>query len=590
MRVASVAVPVLGLACGCAFLSGHRLDGPEGPPRPIRIVSAKFGGSCKGQSDDVGPLFRGACEGKWRCAVRLPRQLSATQKKVEEAARETCYGATYTVNWTCAQGTGVHTLTNGPGARLRLSCLRPGPEDLEATELADKTGTTPAVTTSGSSQDVHGRLLATAQDDPADQQIVVRNRTVPTDEAGVFKVSDVPPTYDLSVVGRKGKQVSIYLDLSRRDPVVTFTGWRGPIRGASVTGRVAGPEMSKTRLWSTLHFFSPLRPNRLGDAGFFGRSYPDEIPDSSIGWTGPPTLSGRMLVFIVDRRDQGDGFVGIASKTITLDDGDSASEDLTAVKLSSGHIVGTWNPARNPQTTYLSISYELDDGSGEFWVAGCGLRDSAMRVLRPVGEPLDPPDADQEQAFDCPLRDVSFLPGRYRVFAMGKDNDILDPAQEPLTACSIRLDRTGASLPCQRATAIVAREASPNTTAQFTSLARQEMNEATRDSVLAWEGQRDSTFAVELEPVSSHRAPRISLFTSRTSFRWSDLDALGVGFPAGATYQATVGSLPVSSMDEIASFDWWYAPAQRHTWPEPEHYGVKLSDPSAPVRAPRAPK
>jgi hypothetical protein len=296
-----------------------------------------------------------------------------------------------------------------------------------------------------------------------------------------------------------------------------------------------------------------------------------------------------MLVFIVDRRDQGDGFVGIASKTVTLDDGDSASEDLTAVRLSSGHIVGTWNPARTPQTTHLSISYELDDGSGEFGVASCKLRDFAMRVLRPAGQPLDPPDADQEQPFDCPLHDVSFLPGRYRVFAMGKDGNVLDPAQEPLTACSIRLDNTGASLPCQRATAIVAREASPNTTAQFTSLARQEMNKVTRDSVLAWEGQRGSIFAVELEPFSSRgRVPRISLFTSSTSFRWSDLDALGVDVPAGATYTATVVSLPVSSVDELASLDWWYARAQRHTWPEPEHFMVKLVDPSAPVRAPRA--
>jgi hypothetical protein len=445
----------------------------------------------------------------------------------------------------------------------------------------------------GSSKDIQGRFLGTWSDGLAGHEIVVEKQKVSSDGSGAFKLSGVSPTYDLAVLGKNGAQVSVYLGLSRRDPVVALSTWpnghRGDLRReAHVTGRVAGPELSKTegRLWATLHFFSALRPHGVSDSGFIGRPYPGDIPEAPIGWAGPPVVSGRMLVFI--RVEHTGELVGIASKSITLEDGDSASEDLTAVKLSSGHVVGTWNPARNPLTTTLTVSYALDDASGEFGVANCKLRDFAMRVLRPSRPPLEPPYADQEQPFDCPIRDVGVVPGRYRISVMDKDNNVLDPTHEPLTDCSIRLDNQETALPCQRAAAVVVGEAATDSVLQFSSLAEQEPNEITSDSVFAWKRQPHSVYAVDLEPLRPYSlVPWITLYTSKTRFRWSDLNALGIGFPAGAVYSAMVFSVPVSSVDGIASSDWWYGQTLRSSRSAPNPTLVKLTEPGASIPDPQ---
>jgi hypothetical protein len=73
MRLAvSFAVLLLGVACGSALVPIQSLqpDKLQGASDSITIVSARFGSNCKGPSDDVTALFRQACDGKWRCAVR----------------------------------------------------------------------------------------------------------------------------------------------------------------------------------------------------------------------------------------------------------------------------------------------------------------------------------------------------------------------------------------------------------------------------------------------------------------------------------------------------------------------------------------
>ena len=284
MRLAvSFAVLLLGVACGSALVPIQSLqpDKLQGASDSITIVSARFGSNCKGPSDDVTALFRQACDGKWRCAVRSSRQLSAKQEAVNQAARETaCGGALYTVDWICGEGTGKRSLRNGPGLRFRLSCPRPDAQGDEASAgVAVQPEAQPVaapLATSGSNRDlaVRGRFLGTWAAGVADRTIVVGSQQTSTDQTGAFSLSDVPATYDLSVIEKDGARVSLFLGLSRRDPVVAHAEWQGgqPAglrRGASISGRLAGVEFAKAdgRLRATAQFFSPITGSLVRSAG-----------------------------------------------------------------------------------------------------------------------------------------------------------------------------------------------------------------------------------------------------------------------------------------------------------------------------------
>jgi hypothetical protein len=603
-RAVSFAVLLLGVACGSALGPNQSLqpDKLQGAPGSITIISARFGSNCKGPSDDVTALFRQACDGKWRCAVRTSRQLSTRQEAVNQAARETtCGGALFTVDWICGEGTGKRGLRADPGARFRPSCARPDAQDDEASVASQPEAQPVAapLAASGSNRDlaVHGRFLGTSATGVADRKIVVGSQQTTTDQTGAFSLSDVPATYDLSVIEKDGAQVSLFLGLSRRDPVVAQAEWQGPEhtslrRGASISGRLAGAELSKAdgRLRATPQFFSAMQPLHRSNAGFMRSNYPGDMSRCPISWRGPSTISGRFLASIhADTNKHGYVLVGIASKLLTLEDGDNVSEDLTVTKLSSGHIAGTWDPAQNPQARSLSISYELSDGSGEFWVGGCPLRDGAGRLLPSPTGPDAAPDTDHRQSFDCPLPDVSFLPGRYRVFVVDRYS-ILDPERERLTTCGIRMGSTDLVMPCNTPEHANPEATTLPATVQFTSPAHRQVTSMTGDARFEWEAQDNSIYAIVLSPGKPFNlVPRISFFTRKTSFRWTDLTAHGIGFPTGAVYFCTVTSIPVSSVDQVASLDWWYGRAPEGRHPEAESSGVKLMDPTAPIADPLAP-
>ncbi len=606
MRLAvGFVVLLLAVACGNALAQTKslQLNNLQGAPGPIKIISARFGTTCKGPSDDVTTLFQPTCDGKWRCIVRSSRQLSAKQKAVVEVARETGCAALYLVDWICGDDTGKRSLRDVEGARFRLSCPRPVYEnDGDSAAAASEPAVQPAAASlpaSGSRRGlaagVHGRFLATPAAGVADHKIVIGRRQTLTDEAGVFRLSDLPATYDLSVIDKDGAKVTLFLGLTRREPVVAQAewnnGWRVDLgRGAFISGRLAGPELAEAggRLRATSQFFSARKPVPRGDAGFFQRaSYPGDIGRNPISWRGPPTISGRLLA-LIHHEGKGDDYrlVGIASKTLTFEDGDNVSEDLTAIKLSWGHIAGTWNPAENPQAKALSVSYQLGDGSGEFWVGACHLRDSMGRVLSTHGSSPVAGDA-REQPFDCPLPDVTVLPGRYRAFLVEKYGSVLEPEREHPTTCNIEMG--GTAVPCGQAANDVPKPTVPATT-KFTSPPDRQFTAITSDSRFEWKPRKNSVYAIDLVPNRAFNlVPKISLFTRKTSLRWSDLTACGIGFPTGAVYMASVTSIPVSSVDQVASLDWWYGRSAGNQQPESSPSGVRLADPAASALDPRAP-
>jgi hypothetical protein len=130
------------------------------------------------------------------------------------------------------------------------------------------------------------------------------------------------------------------------------------------------------------------------------------------------------------------------------------------------------------------------------------------------------------------------------------------------------------------------------TTAQFTVPPHSQFTTITTASRFDWEPQKNSVYAIDLRPSGNrpfNLVPRISFFTKKTSFRWSDLAGHGIGFPTGATYVASVTSIPVSSVDQVASLDWWHERGSGKGQPESKSSEVRLADPAAAALNPRAP-
>jgi hypothetical protein len=441
--------------------------------------------------------------------------------------------------------------------------------------------------------DVHGRFLTTVRVGVAERTIAVGDRQSATDPTGAFTLSGVPATYDLAVVDKDGARLALFLGLSRRDPVISDAEWQGGDRGALrrgafISGHLAGAALPtpEGRLRATVQFFSVRQPLRRSDAGFFQRaSYPGNIGRNPITWRGPPSISGRLLatIHVQGKRDDYP-LVGIASKQLTFEDGDNVSEDLAAIPLTAGRIAGTWNPAANPQVASLSVAYQFSDGSGEFWVGACRLRDPAGRVLpvSPGASPIVNPVG--EQPFSCPLPDVSMLPGRYRVFLVENYGSVLEPEREHLTTCTIQPGGAGPATPCEQATRDAPAPPDDTTTEQFTSPPHSQFTDIGRNFRFAWKPRKNAVYAIDLLPRKSFNlVPRISLYTRKTSFGWSDLAKYGIGFPTGAKYLASVRSIQVSSVDQVASLEWWYGRDSESARIAVQSSGVRLMDPAAPV-------
>ena len=242
---------------------------------------------------------------------------------------------------------------------------------------------------------------------------------------------------------------------------------------------------------------------------------------------------------------------------------------LCSTELPVGHIAGTWAPTQDLPEPSLSFTYKLGDVDGTVEAGMFHLQAST-------------------DTFDCEVPDLSTLPGEYCVSVVGSNVPYWGSIRP--VKCGVRLGSTDLAIPGNL-------PVPPETSStqvpsmQFTSPTTDRTRAVTRDSLFAWEARANSVYVVELRP-SLERPfaliPRIFLFTSRTSFRWSDLAAHGIAFPTTAAYVASVAAISASSVDQVASLDWWYGRLG-----ESEQYSQPLSitlfDPTAPTLNPNAP-
>ena len=414
---------------------------------------------------------------------------------------------------------------------------------------------------------IHGRFLGSVATGVADRKMVVGNQRATTDRAGNFTLSGVSTSYDLAAIERDDTQVALYLGLSRRDPAVSLSR-HGIERRAFLQVRMVGAQLAKDeRLRRTIVRFLPSAARVKGDVeDSFGNE--TEYRFRNLSWIGPPTISGRVVASILHCRRDDCALIGFASKLLTLKDGDKINEELNVTELPVGHIAGTWAPTQDLPEPSLLFAYKL--GHVTLAEGKCPLR-----------EPTD--------TFDCAVPDLSTLPGEYCVSVVGS-NYPYGGSERPVK-CGIRLGSTDLVIPGNLP---VPPEPSPTHIAsmQFTSPTTDQRRAVTRDSLIAWEDRAHSVYVVELRPSLEGQwfalIPRIFLFTSRTSFRWSELVAHGIAFPTTATYVATVAAIPASSVDQVASLDWWYG-RLGESEQKPQSLFVTLFDPMAPTLNPNAP-
>ena len=575
-------------------------------PGTIAIISARFGNDCGAPAAELTALFSQTCDGKWRCDFRADAQLlarhAAIGKAAEEQPTQMCLSRypRYMVEWTCDGSTGRHSLKAGLGGRLRLSCPRPDEQSNEAfSSLAVPPESKPVATTTSAANSpsrdpaIHGRFLGSLANGVADIRVVVGSQRTATDQSGNFSLKQVPATYDLAVVERDEAWVSLYLGLTRRDPVVAHSELPPRPRysfdhGASISGRFWGEPFTEKmgRCLLSMSFLPTAPTVRTGQ---HEHNYADNMSfgPNRISWSGPPTLSGRLLATIASNcPGAGCALVGVASKVLRLEDGDTVSEDLHVSELPMGHIAGTWDPTEKPLAESLRFSYELSDGSGSFWVGSCPLRDSADCVLPPDDVSTHSDDPHPCQSFDCPLPDMRSLPGRYCVTRVSKDYPF--EGSERLIKCGVLLGSTDLAISGNSTASLDTKAAVRVPAMQVTSPAKN--GHITSDSMFTWEAREKSIYVVELRPsVPFNLVPRIFVFTGKTGFRWNDLSAHGIGFPAGANYLVTVTPIPVSSVDQLASFDWWYGRVPDLEQNDPKGLGVTLMDPTTPMPDPAAP-
>jgi hypothetical protein len=232
-------------------------------------------------------------------------------------------------------------------------------------------------------------------------------------------------------------------------------------------------------------------------------------------------------------------------------------------------VAGAWDRNRDIKQPSLRFTYEIDDGAGGLFVRECALAES----------------------FDCPLPDLRGLPGQYCASVVDRKG-FPELGPERFVSCGIQLGATSLFIPgnLPESPPRPRPRPTPRPAATAVNLTPPDSEELAIDSRFEWDPRPGSVYVVGLRPPTPFSlAPRIFVVTNQSGFRFRDLVAHGIGFPAGATYEVTVHGIPVASVDEVASLDWWYGRAPEEGGVEPDGRRVTLVDPAARTPDPSAP-
>jgi hypothetical protein len=351
------------------------------------------------------------------------------------------------------------------------------------------------------------------------RKVVIGSQSSVTDSVGRFSFEQVTGTYDVMVVEPGGWRVSVYYGLTKRDPILSHGGSGSSsldplMQSASITGTLTanfpfpvdiGHLVTVYYLADHGHGVVQVGTGLLGGGPDYGPLW--------VGWNGGPSVSGRLVAigqYGVDGTPWAKGY--LASKQLSLANGDAPAVDLDLSEVSIGKIDGTIQIYSGNLVKGVAFTYRLPGMMGGVGLGQCST----------TGK------------YSCGIPDVSTLGGEYCVSIV----DVLGYA---------RAQRCGGTIGMSDFSIQV--QAPP----QFQKPTHG--SPITKDSKLSWTGISNGVYMLDLNPDNpSAISPRIQVYTSATQLRWPDLGAIGVAFPVGATYSCQVSGLsPYASLDDLAS-------------------------------------
>jgi hypothetical protein len=180
-------------------------------------------------------------------------------------------------------------------------------------------------------------------------------------------------------------------------------------------------------------------------------------------------------------------------------------------------------PNFHPEPESLRFSYVLADGSSAFDLGQCSPHKPGRSDLKGCAD---------DGSYDCELPDFGAREGAYCIAIGREDTDKIRALR-----CGGQLGMSDFSIPSQ--------PQAPHLTIG---------NKEDRDKLLGWDGEGQ---VFELNLGHDYGGPFARVYTSKRSFAWSELAALGVDFAenrAGTVPGVVVTALlPYSSMDDLVS-------------------------------------
>ena len=354
----------------------------------------------------------------------------------------------------------------------------------------------------------------------AGRKVVIGGKSVITNADGSFSFDEVPSTYDAVVVEPDGALVSIYYGLTRRDPILSHSASYDPIlddppNRASVVGSLTGdfPFPLDGNHVVTAYYLSDRVRASLQLSNLPAMSPGPDYGPFTLRWAGDASVDGTLVV-IGQYGVNGTPWLGafLASKALTLSDGDAVVENLVLTSVHNGNISGSVQMYDGNAIDAIQFSYSLGNAMG---LMGLGEFPSTGR-------------------FDCALPDLSALGGDYCATIVAAWGEV------QATRCGGQIGMLDFSIHVQAPPQIQKpTDGSP----------------ITKESKLSWTGVTNAVYLLDIIPDSAtSTVPRIQAYLSGTQLAWPDLKSLGVEFPVGQTYGYRVsGFVPYASMDAFAS-------------------------------------
>ena len=370
-----------------------------------------------------------------------------------------------------------------------------------------------------------GRVVDIATKRPlAGRTVRIGGMTATTDGQGQFNIENVPATYDAVVIEPDASTLSFFFGIHRRDPLLVHTP------SHALPSSAYGGKMSGTLSWdggstasggASVAFFSS---DTDGHTSISGGAAPGSASyDLGVQWAGEPSTTGRIVALArVGEADGGSDESAkedtatswFASEPCTISASGTTEANLALQPVRLTRVAGTISGSAPLPVTELLRYYRLPIPDSQITVGG---------------------ELTSDSTFAATLEDLSAIGVSLCVQALATGG-LSDPALS-IERCGVSAGETGLAMTLRPPPRFVGFDAGST---------------ILPDSSLQWTAFTGGVHLLALEPAAPLTGPpSLYVFTEDTQVTLPDLGTVGVEFPGGTDYQATVtGYSPFASLDD----------------------------------------